>query len=173
MKPIIAYMVGDKIYSNNKEAFDLKESQSFGEKINEKIFYMLEEALYLSNQKKLTILNTKLKEISEEEFVKKCNRITKNFLTRYFVYEDLRKKGYTIKSGFKFGSDFRIYEPGKKMNKHSKWLCLCVNEKDNFSWTEFSSKNRIANSTKKKLLIGILDSENKVTYYEFSWIKRP
>lgn len=173
MKPITAYLIGDKVYSNSKEAFDLNESQLFGEKINGKIFYMLEEALYLLNRNKLTILDKKLKELSEEEFMKKSTNITKTFLTKYLVYEDLRRKGHKIKSGFKFGVDFRIYEKDKKRNNHSKWLCFCINEKEKFTWTDFSSKNRVASSTKKNILLALLDQENKITYYEISWLKNP
>jgi len=36
---------------------------------------------------------------------------------------------------------------------------------------DFSAKNRVAHSTKKNLLIGIVDEENDVTYYEISWVK--
>lgn len=173
MKKIVAYFIGDKIYSNSKEAFDLNESQMVGEKSEGKIFYMLEEALHLINTNKIILKDHNLKEISEETFIKKSSKISKNFFSRYLVYENLSKKGYKIKTGFKFGADFRIYEKGKKKEKHSKWICFCVNEKEKFSWTEFSSKNRVANSTRKKLLIAMIDQENKITYYEISWKRDP
>jgi tRNA-intron endonuclease len=40
------------------------------------------------------------------------------------------------------------------------------------TWHDFSAKNRIAHSTKKNLLIAIVDEEGDVSYYEVSW-KRP
>jgi tRNA-intron endonuclease len=84
----------------------------------------------------------------------------------------LRKKGYVVKTALKFGADFRVYEKGAKPGqKHAKWLVFVENENNQLTWHEFSAKNRVAHSTKKKLLLSIVDAENSVSYYEVSWIK--
>ncbi|HLC22649.1 MAG TPA: hypothetical protein VJJ79_02655 [Candidatus Nanoarchaeia archaeon] len=44
-------------------------------------------------------------------------------------------------------------------------------ETDSCSWYEFAAKNRVAHSTRKKLLIAIVDDENDVTYYSISWTR--
>ncbi|MBT3691055.1 tRNA-intron lyase, partial [Candidatus Woesearchaeota archaeon] len=44
-------------------------------------------------------------------------------------------------------------------------------ETGKLTWHEFTAKNRVAHSTKKKLLIAIVDHEGKVSYYEVDWIK--
>jgi tRNA-intron endonuclease len=46
-----------------------------------------------------------------------------------------------------------------------------VYESGELTWQEFAAKNRVAHSTRKKLLIGIVDEENDVTYYEIGWTK--
>ena len=38
----------------------------------------------------------------------------KQFYSKQKVHEDLREKGYCIKTGLKFGFDFRVYPRGKK-----------------------------------------------------------
>jgi tRNA-intron endonuclease len=54
---------------------------------------------------------------------------------------------------------------------HAKWLVFPVSEDKVLSWYEFAAKNRVATSTKKRLLIGIVDRENDVTYYEIRWMR--
>jgi tRNA-intron endonuclease len=39
------------------------------------------------------------------------------------------------------------------------------------SWHEFSAKNRVAHSTRKNLLLAILDQEGDIIYYEVKWMK--
>ncbi len=164
-------LVIGKIFSNSKEAFNLFSEKRFGERIEEKIYYSLEEAYFLFKTNKMNIL-LKDKILSEDEILNKFSKINKDFLINYFVYCDLTKKGYVVKSGLKFGAVFRIYDKGSIINNsHSKWICFPTESKNKNIWQDFSSKNRVANSTKKKLLIAIVDSENSISYYESSWLK--
>ncbi len=171
MEKIKAHLIGGKVSSNSIEAQNLFASQRFGEKIGEKIFYLLPEALFLIKTKKLEIYD-KNKILSEEESAKKFERLDKKFMTKYLVFKDLRKKGYILKSALKFGAEFRVYEKGKTIGKdHARWLVQTVFETDKLSMHEFSAKNRVAHTTKKNLLIAIVDEEGSVSYYEISWIK--
>ena len=38
-------------------------------------------------------------------------------LSEFIVYKDLREKGYHIKSGLKYGVEFRVYEKGVRREK--------------------------------------------------------
>ena len=40
------------------------------------------------------------------------------------------------------------------------------------TYFEFAAKNRVAHSTRKRLLLAIVDAEGQVTHYEVAW-KRP
>lgn len=172
MTKINATIIAGKVSSNSQEAIALCSSQNFGEKIGEKIFYSLTETLYLLDDKKLEVFNVKNKKIDREELIKIFQKLDKKFKTKYFVFKDLRKKGYLLKSALKFGADFRVYEKGKRVGKdHSKWLLYAIDENETKKWQDFSAKNRIAHSTKKKLLISIVDEEGDVSYYESSWFK--
>ncbi len=169
---IKATLISEKITSNTSEAQNLFATNRFGEKIGEKIFYSLSEALYLIDDKKMEILNHQDKRLTQKEVLKKFEKIDKKFKTKYLVFKDLRKKGYIVKSALKFGAEFRVYDKGKKIDKsHSKWLCFPVSENKQITWQEFAAKNRIAHSTKKNLLIAIVDDEGTVSYYEVKWTK--
>ena len=172
MERFDAILVGNKVFSNSNEAVKYFERGHFGEKDSEKIIYMLEEAFFLVEDGKMNILSSSYKKLKKNEVLKKMIRIDKKFLTKYAVFKDLKKKSYIVKSALKFGADFRVYEKGKKIGKgHSKWICFASDENKSLRWQEFSSMNRVAHSTKKNLLVGIVDQENDVSYYEVSWKK--
>jgi len=169
---IKAHLISNKITSNSEEASSLFSNQRFGEKSGEKILYTLSEALFLVESKKMEIYDFKNKKISKKALPRKLQKIDKNFKTKYAVFKDLRNRGYIVKTALKFGADFRVYEKGKKIGKdHAKWILYPVSENERLTWHDFSAKNRIAHSTKKNLLIAIVDDEDDVSYYEVSWKK--
>jgi len=172
MTKIKAMIVSEKIVSNTVEAQNLFATNRFGEQAGEKILYSLFEALYLVHDKKMDIYDFRNKKLTTPEILKKFERIDKKFHTKYFAFKDLRKKGYIIKSGLKFGAEFRVYEKGKKIDKdHAKWILFPVSENQTMTWQDFSAKNRVAHSTKKNLLIAIVDDESDVSYYEVKWTR--
>ena len=110
--------------------------------------------------------------LKEEQFIKKLKRLDKKIETKFSVFEDLRKKGYIVKTALKFGAEFRVYRKGVKPGQdHAKWILYTAKESDKLNWHEFTAKNRVAHSTKKNLLLAIVDEESDVTYYEVAWLK--
>jgi len=168
---IQAHILGESISSNSTDAFSLYKKSHFGEPIGEKVQYSLSETLFLLQNKKIEVLQGK-KELSFEDLMKKAQKIDKRIHEKYPVFRDLRQKGYIVKTALKFGADFRVYEKGSKPgSKHAKWIVFCDRESKTFTWHDFSAKNRVAHSTKKNLLLGIVDDEDDVSYYEVKWIK--
>lgn len=168
---IQANIIGEIISSNSSEAFSLYNKSRFGERKDDKVKYSLSEALYLVENGKMEILS-KNKKIPEKELLKKFQKFDKKLQIKYPVFKDLRSKGYIVKTALKFGAEFRVYEKGSKIgDKHAKWIVFTDYESQKLTWHEFSAKSRVAHSTKKNLLIAIVDSEEDVTYYEIQWIK--
>jgi len=170
-KKVKSIFAGESVYSNTKEAINLYGNARFGEMVEGKIEYSLAEAMLLVEEGKMDIYK-KGRKISPKKFLEECKDIDKKFLTKYVVFKDLRKRGYVVKTALKFGADFRVYEKGKHPGEeHAKWILYPVRETDVLTWHDFSAKNRVAHSTKKRLLIAIVDEENDVTYYEVAWTK--
>lgn len=171
MEKIKANILGEIITSNASEAYSLYEKSCFGEPVGEKIQYSFSEVLFLIEHKKMDIFS-KSKKISKEDLLKKFQRIDKKIQIKYSVFKDLRKKGYVVKTALKFGAEFRVYDKGAKPGeKHAKWIVFAEHESKKLTWHEFSAKNRIAHSTKKNLLLAIVDEEGDISYYEVSWVK--
>lgn len=171
MEKIKSYLIGENVSSNSTEAFSLYKKSSFGEPTGEKIQYTLSEALFLVEKGKMDIFS-RGKKIPKKDLIGKIQRIDKRIQIKYSVFRDLRERGYIVKTALKFGADFRVYEKGEKPGeKHAKWIVFADHESKRLTWHEFSAKNRVAHSTKKNLLLAIVDEENDVTYYEISWIR--
>ncbi len=170
-EPIRAVLTGENVFSNTQEATNLYGESRFGEMIEGKVHYSLSESLYLMEKRKMA-LSVGKKQLTFEQFLEKAKRIDKKIQTKYFVFRDMRNRGYIVKTALKFGAEFRVYEKGVFPGEdHAKWVLFPVHESQTLTWHEFAAKNRVAHSTKKNLLIGIIDDEGDVTYYEIAWVK--
>ena len=168
---ITAQFTGSKIYSNSNEAFSLYEKSHFGEKKENRIEYSLIEALYLLQEKRIQLFQNK-KQLDFDLLIKKAKKYDKRIEIKFPVFSNMRKKGYILKTALKFGADFRVYEKGIRPGEdHALWVLFCVRESELHSWYDFAAKNRVAHAAKKKLLIGIVDDEDDVTFYEVGWLK--
>lgn len=160
-----------KVISNSREAINLYGKSRFGEITEGKAYYSCVEALYLIDKKKLEVTYSG-KKLNYEKFLVFMEGLDVNFWPKYCVFKDLREKGYIIKTALKYGAEFMVYDKGIKPGEdHSKWILFPVFETNTLTWHEFAAKNRVAHSTKKNLLMGIVDEKNEVTYYEIKWIK--
>lgn len=171
MNKIQAHLTGKIISTNDSLAHSLHKKSNFGEPKAGKIQYMLSETLFLVEKNKLEVIS-KNKTLKLKDLLTKFRRIDKKIDLKYTVFKDLRAKGYILKTALKFGADFRIYDKGKKPGKaHAKWICFIEHESTRLPLSEFSAKNRVAHSTKKNLLLAIVDEESDISYYEVSWQK--
>jgi tRNA-intron endonuclease, archaea type len=179
-EPVRGYLIGNKVavredFQNAQQFFDRSNfGEIFGQQQGVKetrIEFSMDEALYLMEREKLEVYDGK-KKLNFEQFVKLANKIEANFWTKYQVYRDIRTRGYITKTALKFGADYRVYPRGMKPGQdHAKWVLFCTNEGDAYTWTQFAAMNRVAHSTRKKLLVGIVDKEGECTFYEIRWKK--
>ncbi len=158
---------------NSNFARDLFNRSVFGTILrNGRVKLSFYEAFFLFEKDKLNVLDKKNKTLSFETFIRRSRKADKDFLIKYAVFKDLREKGYVVKTGLKFGAPFRVYNKGIKPGEdHALWVVFPVHESNSLTWHDFSAKARVAHSTKKKLLIGVVDDEGDVSYWENMWIK--
>ncbi len=169
-----AFFARERIITEDSDAARELNNQGVYGKIlkDSKLQLSLIEALYLAEKGRVEVVDGRNKVISSETFIKKAAKTEPNFWIRYCVFRDLRDRGYVVKTALKFGADFRVYDRGIKPGEdHAKWIVYPVHEGEHLTWYEFAAKNRVAHSTKKRLLIGIVDEEADVTYYEIRWIR--
>jgi len=138
-----------------------------------KIGYSLVETLYLVSKSKMEVkTGSTNKSLNFDTLLKKALRFDKRIETKLAVYTKMRDKGYILKTALKFGADFRVYRKGFKPGEdHALWVLFCVREYEKNDWHDFAAKNRVAHSANKNLLLGVVDDEDDVTFYEVSWLK--
>ncbi|MBI3036306.1 tRNA-intron lyase [Candidatus Woesearchaeota archaeon] len=170
-----AFLLRERVVTENTDAArELYNQSRYGKLLPDgRVQLALTEAMYLLERGKIAVAASRGKqEVSPEQFMKKASKTQQNFWVKYSVFKDIRDRGYIIKTALKFGADFRIYDRGVKPGEdHARWILYPVHEGDTLTWHEFSAKNRVAHSTKKRLLIGVVDEEADVSYWEVRWMR--
>lgn len=173
-------MFTGKLYESGVKIFDEEEAEEIHrEKYYGKILESGElhlspvEALHLVDREELEIEDDG-EILSREEFHDYLKEIDDEFDFKYAAYSDLRERGLIVKSGFKFGAHFRVYERGvnpykdgpKKQKDHTKYVVHAVPENHTMSFQEMSRAVRLAQNIRAQMLWAVVDSESGVTYYE-------
>jgi len=162
-------LTNDLVIIKDDKAVNLHSKSYYGNLTEEGLQLSLIEALYLLEKEKITV-NVKGKKISLDEMFKEVH--DKNLFTDYLVYKDLRNRGYIIKTGFKYGSEFRLYERGTSPGDgHSNFLVKVSSENDHIPLKDLSSYVRVAHGVNKYLLLAVVDQENDITYYNIEWTR--
>jgi len=150
-------------------ALRLNQKSYYGNLEGDQLKLSLVEAAYLQWKGKLSIWDGK-KRISFNELLSILDR--RGLYQKFIVYRDLRERGYIVKTGFKYGSEFRVYERGETPTKdHSSYLVRVLHEGTKLKILDFSSYVRVAHGVRKKLILAVVDDEEDITYYMVEWIK--
>lgn len=144
----------------------------YGKILNDHLELAFVEALLLLKRGRIKVFSGD-KELSFRELYEKACELDKRFPERYRVYEELRERGLLVRTGFKFGCDFRVYDRGVQLKKgpksqkeHTKWIVFAVPEDYTCSFQELSRAVRLAHNIRARMLWAIVDNENDVTYYQ-------
>ncbi|MGC9516911.1 MAG: tRNA-intron lyase [Methanomicrobiales archaeon] len=153
----------------DSKAEKLHEKSYFGNLTDEGLQLSLIEAFYLMEKDKIKIYQSnELVNSSEMEKI----LIKNDLFIKYLVFKDLRNRGYIVKTGFKYGSEFRLYERGSSPGDgHSNFLVKVISENSKISSSDFSSYVRVAHGVNKKLLLAVVDEEGDITYYNIEWMR--
>jgi tRNA-intron endonuclease len=186
----MAYIIGDKIIEDNKDLIKEIHDRGFGELQGDLLLLAPVETLYLAEAKKINIVKEGGREGGKEGAKQSSKAASKKkaspqktydmaalfnefkkwdqeIAVKYYVYRDLRKKGYVARTGLKFGTYFRVYEKGIRVGEgHSHWLVHPIREEQKNSIYDLARAIRLAHSVRKKLLWAVVDSEGDVTYYK-------
>jgi len=178
-------LIEDRVIIWDKEAVSLYYEYGYGKPMPlespERLELDLIEATYLLEKGKLKIYvkeNNKKRMVDLREMMKVGESRLNQFHAQYVVYSDLRNKGYLVKTGYKFGAHFRVYEKGVKIKRgpkapfeHTKFIVHAVPEEAAFSLPEMSRAVRLAHNIRATFVWAVVDKENDVTYYEIKRLK--
>ena len=173
-----AELVGEKIIIWDREdSNNIFNNGWYGELFEDRLELALVEAALLLERKKIEIKKGK-KNLDFQSFYKIVTKLDDRFHTRYVVYKDLRERGLPVRTGFKFGCDFRVYERGvsplkkgpKQAHEHTKWVVFCIPENYTCSFQELSRAVRLAHNIRANMLWAVIDTDSDTTYYEIKFL---
>ena len=160
---------GDLVIVSEGNIAKINEKSHYGNMTEDGLELSLIEALYLLEKGKLEV-NIDSNDVTIEKLIKLIRG--QGSFTNYIVFKDLRNRGYIVKTGFKYGSEFRLYERGKSPGEgHSNYLVKVASENSKFMMSDLSSYVRVAHGVNKKLLFAVVDDENDITYYNVEWTR--
>jgi len=141
--------------------------KGYGEIENEKLFLKQFETLFLLYSKRL-ILKKGKKQIDFDTFMNICQKTDYDILTKFLIYRDLRNRGYVVKDGFGFGSDFRVYERGHFGEKGAKFLIFGLNEGQQEKMGNLQKKIEDITQMGKEPIIAVIERRGEVIYYKIN-----
>lgn len=167
----VGVLSGCKVVVGEGDAKSQLKERGFGEMEGRMLSLSLVEALYLVEEGKLEVVKGK-KKLGADELVKAGAKAEKEFFNKYLVFKDLRGRGLVVRTGLKFGTDYRTYERGTSVGKgHSKVLVHVVPEEYSCSLPELARAVRLATTVNKTMVYAVVDEEGDVTYYSVGRFK--
>ena len=145
------------------------ERKGYGEMEKNQLILKQFESLYLLYTDKLKIFKGK-KNIDFDSLLQIYRKQNEDILTQFLVYRDLRTKGYTVKDGFGFGSDFRVYAKGDFGEKSAKFLVFSFNEGKQEKVGILQKKIEEITKMGKEPIIAVIERRGEIIYYKISRI---
>lgn len=162
-------LVDDHTLVTNKETQNALEQKGYGEIRQNKFYLKPFESLYFLFYDKLQLFKGKRK-IGFEEMLRVCTEFDKGALTKFLIYRDLRVRGYTVKDGFGFGSDFRVYERGQFGEKGAKYLVFGLAEGKQEKIEKLQKNIDEITKMGKEPILAVIERRGEVIYYKISHV---
>ncbi|HUU74895.1 MAG TPA: tRNA-intron lyase [Methanoregulaceae archaeon] len=165
-KPLEGILVGKAAIISTSE-MNAPGMQSYGMRLDDtRIMLSPLEILYLAGTGRLALRrNGECQDLGVYKESVAANDV--ELQEKFHVYEDLRKLGYTPRTGYKFGHHFRVYS-GQKT--HSEMLVHAIAGGLSLPMSTISRSVRLAHSVKKKMLFGC-EYSTGIQYVEFARVK--
>ncbi len=160
-------LISDETQISNKEMIHELELKGYGEIENNKLILKFFESLYLLYSDRL-ILKKGKKKIDFGGLMNICQKQNSEALTKFLIYRDLRNRGYVVKDGFGFGSDFRVYERGHFGEKGAKFLVFGLNEGQQEKMGNLQKKIEQITQMGKEPIIAVIERRGEVIYYKIN-----
>ena len=168
----IATLLEDRVVLWDSAASErLHEHGFFGKPVGEQLQLSLVESAYLLETGLIQVVDRSGQSLDLPGFEARARQIEDDFDLKYNVYRDLREKKLVVKTGFKFGTHFRVYKQVGHLGKipHSEYLVHTVPEDHIFLPPVLSRAVRLAHSVRKQMIFAY--PNESVRYLEVRRLK--
>ena len=167
---VFDYDCGNKLYWNGYHGTFLGVSKPRNKDVRSPLELSIIEAVYLVEKKAINVIeNGRL--LDWKELIETGKSRVNKFTALYRVYVDLRKRGFVVRRGLKFGCDYLIYRFGPGID-HAPFGVLVYTDKEVIDPIELVRSGRLLHSVRKKLVIAIVkEDEDDIKYLVLNWWK--
>lgn len=176
---VVADLVGDRaIVWNPEHGMQLYNNGYFGQPVgirkpksadfDKPLELSLLECAYLIGAGRLVVNGPSGQSLSSEQIVEIGFAGDPEFHDRLRVYSQLRDKGYVVRPGLKFGTDFAVYEEGPGID-HAPLIVHVIPQRNGVVPLDIVRAGRLATSVKKKFIIATIKENGEIAYYSFVW----
>jgi tRNA-intron endonuclease len=153
-----------------EQAKAVHSSGFYGKMMGSGLQLSLLEAGYLAEAGVLKLEDSRSgKRTTWRKFLESASVSQPDFGLRLGVYKDLKSRGMLVKTGFKYGSHFRVYE-GDPDSTHARYLVHAIPADYRSMWAEISRAVRLAHGVRKEILLGRA-GEKSVEYLRLERIR--
>jgi len=164
---ILAKLINEKAVVSNPKVQNILIERGFGESEKDTLILDSFETLYLLYNNKLELKKVN-KNIIFDELMQKHIQKNDDTLIRFLLYRDLRTKGYVVKDGFGFGSDFRVYERGKYGIKDAKFVIFAFKEGTQEKIGKLYRNIDEITKMGKEPIIAVIERRGEIIYYKIN-----
>lgn len=162
---IDAVLRDNVVFVEDSGRFGELEQSGYGEREGKKLLLKDYEVLYLVNTKRLKVRDAKSEEVTFERFAESSQRRTRDAWTKFMIYRDLRTRGYVVKEGFGFGTDFRVYERGDFPEKAARFVVFALDEGTKRKVDDLDDSIRQIIKMGKEAIVAVIERRGEVIYY--------
>jgi tRNA-intron endonuclease len=177
---ISAQLVGDRVIVwNSDHGSSLYSEGYFGQPVgirkpkspefDKPLELSLLESAYLIERGRIEVQDdVHDKTLKHDEVLDLGTSLGEDFGDQYLVYSQLRDRGYIVRPGLKFGTDFAVYEHGPGID-HAPFLVHVIPQRKGVVPLDIVRAGRLATSVRKKFIIATLKENGDIAYYSFVW----
>ncbi|MDR0778485.1 MAG: tRNA-intron lyase [Methanomassiliicoccaceae archaeon] len=160
-------LIRDRVFIfDEASAQSVYNSGAFGKKTENVLQLSLIETCYLMKKGVLvTVSADNGKKIGLSKMTGLGRSVQEEFDLRLKAFTDMRDNGLVVKTGFKYGTHFRVYEKDPDIC-HARFLVHAVEGSRALMWPEISRAVRLAHGVKKEILFCRSDDAGS-EYIEF------
>jgi len=142
-----AELLGERVILRDSALYD---EAFFGRDLGVAHHLSLPEAVYLARAGCLALSGI----ADAEALAARAVAAEPDFELRCVAYADLRARGLVVKTGFKFGTHFRLYT-GSPAEQHAPFLVHVLPAASMVAWPEVCGFVRLAHAVRKRLLFAV------------------
>jgi tRNA-intron endonuclease len=159
-------LIRDRVFVfDENAAASLRSNGAFGQTVGNVLQLSLIETCYLMSKGMIgTISSENGKKMKLSDVVNFGRSEQDEFDLRLKAFSDMRDNGLVVKTGFKYGTHFRVYEKDPD-TCHARFLVHAVDGSRTLMWPEISRAVRLAHGVKKEILFCRV--KGNIEYLEF------